>query len=303
MFFCFMNRSMRKNENKKPQAHTVSNSRRAWQGTSLKASLTVEAALSLPIVLFAAVLLMMPMKIMDTHRKMQAVAETVCADVSKYAYTGDKVKDGVDKIDRTGIIGTIVSYVESGSIGVYTASKAKKAADDNYLKNVSGLRTRCFIDDDVVTIVLDYKYSLPFVSFFGLGGLSQTAVSSRRGWVGLDGALGGDKDGDDDDDEWVWIGANSTRYHLTPDCHYLSNVFISATVDASGKSAYSGGRKYTPCDRCGKNAKPGQSVFVLKAGGKFHTTKDCNSLAAYVKKVKKSSVEYLGPCSYCGKGK
>ena len=285
------------------QARSAVFGRRMCSGTSCRGSLTLEAALSLPVIIFAMVLLMTPFKIISASGKMQAAAETVCADVSRYAYTKMQIKSGKPLTDDSGLMGDMIDAAASVALGEYTAGKAKQEVADANLVYVTGLNTECMIENDTITIVLDYKYRLPFLSLFGIDGMSQSVVSSRRAWTGKNGSgvSGGSDESGESDDEWVWIGANPTRYHLTPDCHYLSNNFQTGTVTGNSKTQTINGKKYTACARCAGSCKSGMTVYVLPAGSHFHTSQDCSALAAYVKKVKKNTVEHLGPCSYCGK--
>ena len=60
----------------------------------LRASLTLEAALVLPLVIFASVCLMLPAKLMITERKLQAGLEAAGEELSQYAYLLDSVEQG-----------------------------------------------------------------------------------------------------------------------------------------------------------------------------------------------------------------
>jgi len=93
----------------------------------------------------------------------------------------------------------------------------------------------------------------------------------------------------------VYIGKNSTRYHLSASCHYLSNEGSSAVVGSDMKAA---GR--TACDRCADHVMVGQTVYITENGDKYHADKGCSAMKAYPKMVRKSEVEYMGCCSYCG---
>lgn len=55
----------------------------------MSASMTVEAAIALPLFVFLAIALMMPMKWLDTQRKMQTVIERRCENLSQYAYLAE----------------------------------------------------------------------------------------------------------------------------------------------------------------------------------------------------------------------
>ena len=79
------------NNNTPLQAHKRGNSEKDKR-VYLKASLTVEAALGLPLILFAMVVLLMPLRIMNADMRMQAAAEAVVIDVSKYQYTVKELK-------------------------------------------------------------------------------------------------------------------------------------------------------------------------------------------------------------------
>lgn len=46
----------------------------------------------------------------------------------------------------------------------------------------------------------------------------------------------------------------------------------------------------------------GGLVYILPSGEVYHGKQDCSSLAYYVQKVRRSEVEYMGVCSYCGSG-
>lgn len=100
------------------------------------------------------------------------------------------------------------------------------------------------------------------------------------------------------------MGRDSTRYHLSPSCHYISNqITAAAYADViSGVLRNSGGCRYKACRYCGKTVSTGGLVYILPSGEVYHGKQDCSSLAYYVQKVRRSEVEYMGVCSYCGSG-
>ena len=283
---------------------------RAWSGVSdgsrdVPASLTVEAALGLPLVLFAMMLLMTPFRVMNAERKMQAVCERVCMDVCEYAYTvrelklGNKVNSAVkEAADGFG------DYFESGALGGYAAVRAKIAAEDENVTITDFLETECMVENDVVTVRLDYEYRLPF-SLFGIGPLTQTVVSSRRAWTGASDSGDGGTPGAEEDDQWVYIGKNheTTRtYHLDPHCSYLANdEIIAVTVTGSGNLKNSIGARYSACSVCGAAAVTvGQKVYILPGGNVYHSDPGCRAIIAYMQCVKLSTIPGYHPCVRCG---
>ncbi len=290
----------------------------------LKASLTVEAALVLPLMLFCMILLLMPLHMMNADRKVQKICEDVAGDVSKYMYTineynrgntgnrgyssgtdqsGKGVQQGAEG-SHGGAAGSdniLSMYKDIGdgpSLGAFAAARIKSGIDDGRLKIVNVLNSDIDSRDDMITIRIDYAYKLPF-KVFDLGFLQQEAVASRRAWVGASGSTkteGGTAEDGTEEDEWVYIGKNPTRYHLTSTCHYLYNDWKSAVVGTNGKANGKG-----PCDICGSGAAPGQTVFITPGGDKFHTGTDCTAMKSYPQMVRRSEVEHLGCCSYCRK--
>ena len=56
--------------------------------------MAVEAAISLSLFLFFIVLLMLPMKIMNTRRQVQAALESVGENAAQYIYIEEQTKNG-----------------------------------------------------------------------------------------------------------------------------------------------------------------------------------------------------------------
>jgi len=262
----------------------------------LKASLTVEAALVLPLILFCIILLMMPLHMMNADRKVQKVCEDVASDVSKYLYTVNELNKGTlnsSSSENDSRISTYMDIADGPALGAFAAARIKSEVDDQRLKIVNVLNSDLDSRDDMVTVRIDYAYKLPF-NVFDMGFLQQEVTASRRAWVGADGSM--DRGGEAVDEEWVYIGKNPTRYHLSATCHYLYNDWKRAIVVASGKAD---GK--APCDICGRTAVPGQTVYITPNGDKYHTDTGCPAMKAYPQMVRKSEVEHLGCCSYCAK--
>lgn len=59
-----------------------------------RGSLTLEAALCFPLVVFFYVILIMPMILMDRQRQIQAAVESVGEEISQYAYVSYLYKSG-----------------------------------------------------------------------------------------------------------------------------------------------------------------------------------------------------------------
>ena len=294
--------------------------RRTAPGTRLfAASLTVEAALVLPLFLFAMYLLILPLRMMDTAREMQQVCESVCQDTVQLLYLRSLTKkEGADAGGGEGTDGSggsgevspadveetvtdlrLEGALTGNAVGLAAAAKARALVKDGYVVHLLSLRSSVFGDGETVRLTLDYDYRLPF-SVFGLGSIHQSVTAVRRAWTGrteggLTSASGG---GGSADSETVYVGKNSTRYHSSPSCHYLSNDLTAVSYASVSGERNSGGKKYHPCSRCAKGVTGG-TVYISPSGTSFHTTESCSAITSYGRPVLKSEVAHLGPCSYC----
>lgn len=267
---------------------TVKFEKRVW----LSASLTVEAALSLSLFLFASMIMMVPMKMMDNQRRIQAGMEAYGEELSQMAYLLYLDIDQTGSENQGGL-GAAAELVA----GAYGYQKATKYVEDGVITGISFLRSHILEDGETICLIMDYHMNLPF-SVFRISRIPMSTVTYRRAWVGKKGRVG-DGDNHEQEEIIVYVGRGSTRYHLRSTCHYLDNQIISYKTDEVDQIRNQYGGKYSPCSVCGKLAVSGGTVFVLPSGSSYHGRFDCTAISAYVKAVPLSSVAYLGACGYC----
>lgn len=270
---------------------------------SAPASMTLETALALSLFIFAAVSLILPMKIMTTERRVQAGLEAIGEDFCRYAYIQEAVEKG-NLVSIPGADDFAKGFCRNLSAGVaagYAQVRVMEHIDTGNVTSVTMLRSAIREDGETFDLVLDYKIRMPF-PVLGLGAVSRTARCCRRAWIGKEGKdEGAGGDGEKEEDEIVYVGKDSTRYHRDRGCHYLTNSLTAVSYDTVENSRNDSGKKYYACAVCGKSAASGSVVYIMPSGTSFHTTKNCTAIIAYVKAVRLSEVAYLGPCSYCSR--
>lgn len=163
------------------------------------------------------------------------------------------------------------------------------------VQKVSLGRSRLLTDGETMDLIVDYEISLPF-SVFGLKAVKQTNRSFRRAWVGEEGKYKAAEDGREDT-TIVYVGKNSTRYHISSTCHYLYNDLTAVPANDIGSRRNKEGRTYSPCARCENEIR--STVYIMPSGRHYHSTPSCSAINAYVSEAVKSEVEYMGGCSYC----
>lgn len=267
------------------------------------ASMTVEAALVLTLLIFASVSLILPMRILNTERRVQAGLEAVGEQFSQYAYLRD-VMEREDSSSAKGADGFAKSFcrqLEAGVAEGYAQARAMEHADTGNIGRVTMVRSEIMEDGEHFDLILDYSIRMPF-PVLGLGEVRRTARCRRRAWIGRAGKEGtGADDETVEKDETVYVGKDGSRYHRNRNCHYLTNQLSPVAWEQVADRRNKSGGKYHACAVCGGQAGAGDTVYILPEGGSYHTTKVCTAILAYVRCAKLSEVEHLGPCSYCSR--
>jgi hypothetical protein len=231
---------------------------------------------------------MMPFRILDVERQVQANVETVGEEISQTAYFSmfsEEKEEGME------LVTSLTAYG-------YAEARVRAKLENLPVERISLLSSRLLTDGETVDLVVNYELRLPF-SIFGLGSVKRTSRSYHRAWIGKEGIGTGAEGTADDEDEIVYIGKNSTRYHKTRTCHYLDNRLQTVALSKIENYRNKSGSRYNPCSRCGRLAET--VVYIMESGEHYHSTSSCTAILAYVSAVPKSQVEYLGPCSYCYK--
>lgn len=261
-------------------------------------SMTIEGALSLTVFLFMAVLLVIPMRIMNTERQMQEALESVGEDIAQYAYL-KTLGDDIDKVkgaETDSSIHQAAGIAADAGGKLYGTQKIKEMTDTEQIRNISLFRSSILEDGYTIDLIVDYEICLPF-SIFHIDALKRQLRCCRRAWTGMEG--GKNKKGDrEDEEEIVYIGKGSTRYHKNRFCHYLFNDISQEDLTSLEWIRNSQGKRYRPCSVCGKEITGG-TVYIMPSGESYHSRADCRAIVAYVEAVPLKTVEHMGPCSYC----
>ncbi|WP_147348039.1 hypothetical protein [Clostridium sp. AM58-1XD] len=266
--------------------------------------MTVEAAMCLTLFLFMTVILMIPMKIMNTERKMQAALEAVGEDMAQYAYLTDQADSGLKgEAANTGQAGEYLlqaaCYFAEKGAKIYTAEKIREKADTDAVVKISAAGSSILEDGITIDLIVEYEIRLPF-PIFRMDTLKRQLRCCRRAWVGKSGDRG-DEIRREEKGKMVYIGKDSIRYHESRTCHYLFNDISGVDFGRIGSMRNRSGSKYRPCSICGRNITGG-TVYIMPSGESYHSDKSCRAITAYVQSVPVESVESLGPCSYCSGG-
>lgn len=261
-------------------------------GTS-RGSLTVEAALVIPIFLFAIAALLSFTDILRLQMKMDSAMSQCAREMAVYGYAQSVLlPDGTEELPLP---------VEALFAETYVRSRVLSELGSDYLfrSPAGGSQGIHFIgsrimERDRIELHSAY-YVVPFFTLSPKAGFltGQTAVA--RAFTGYDNLSAADMA---QKEEYVYITPEGKAYHKERSCHYLDlsieKVFEDELTDLRNQN----GGIYYACPLC-KDAGGGSTVFVTNYGDKYHRDVLCSGLKRTVEMVPISQVGNRTPCHKC----
>ena len=242
--------------------HPSNSNKEGASALGSKASVTVEAALAIPIFLFAVLSLIYMLEIQSVRTCIrsaaQSAAKTAAEDtvmlpvVNIVKFRQDMIEAaGADRLDR--------SILAGGSLGLNCSR--------TYMSLITG----------EIHVSVGYSVRLPFPKFANLTAKFSEEMKVKA-WTGYS-----KRDGNSDDE-----------------CTYLQlSVRFVPYSELSGIRNEDGGR-YHKCDKC-VHGDAFAGVYITSTGGKYHNSLSCSGLKRTIHAVKKSEVGVRGGCSRCSK--
>lgn len=263
--------SLRQNIRKRKRIGSVS--REALSHALLRGSLTLEAALVLPLFLFAVATILSLFLLMQTQ---YVVGNSLAQAVSDTALMRNRTPKQVKTL-------TQAAFYKNLAVQKCPLSMIKGGAAGFSWKNTN-------VDNAYIDACVTYDIKLP-LNFFGKGAMRVADECRVHRWTGRQKEGAGEGEG-----EWVFVTPTQSVYHGSRNCSHLKLSIKTVSTAAIKK----GSASYAPCGHCAKGRKKGGVVYVTAQGGRYHCRIDCSGLKRTVYMVKKSQVKGKGPCSRCG---
>ncbi len=242
-----------------------------------RGSMTVEAALTIPLFLFAVLCLVYLLEIQAVQFSVRAAAQSAAKEAAQEAallpalnpvsLKSDIVNTvGADRLER--------SIISGGSAGIQCWT--------SYFDTGRG----------TIHICVAYRVRLPFPDYTNLGSRVNCEFEVKA-WTGYK------KPGlESEDDSIVYITEHGRVYHSDYHCTYLQlSIQFVPYSGLSGLRNESGGR-YHACEKC-VHGSTMAGVYITGYGNKYHNSLSCSGLKRSIRAVKKSEVSGMGGCSRC----
>ena len=238
------------------------------------ASVTVEAALVLPVFFLAILTFIFMIRIAGCQDDVfWALVRT-----AKEAAVQEALYENTTSISRGYMTVKVNQYVENCN-GYIRLTKSKIMEENSE-----------------IDLIAEYEIPLP-VALFSIRSVPVKQRVKTRAFVGVE-----ERSSETGANEIVYITKSGRVYHRKKNCTYL-NLTISwiKYQDLSGIRNESGG-KYKACHSCCKNKKYKQNdrVYIANYGDRFHSSKTCCRIVRTIEKIKKTEVGSRLPCSKCG---
>ena len=240
-----------------------------------RASVTIEAAISITIFLFVTISLSSFLAMMYGQLSIEEKINNISMETSKAKYFVKYDKEEGEKYKSMAEVGYISARVLSDF-----KTEGKLICNPNPVQSS--------MDNGMVDVVLSYDIKIPFTTYRW----NVTQRAKTKDWTGTDLVEPG---------EIVYITKHGTVYHRSKECkHLVINIkeVPFAELDILRNKS---GHKYKKCSYCVRKQPLGVStVLITPDGDRYHNSLDCLGLTRSVIEVDIKDVGDKGPCSACG---
>ncbi len=266
---------------------------------TLRASITLEASMALPLFIFFFVNIMTLFNIVKVQSDMEAALHQTGSEMSLMAFDvmfGKEAILGEDQDDLSGISAAAgILYAKNEIEGRLKDKKGTECIKGG-IGGVTFLGSKILTDGDVIDIVMDYRVK-PMIPLIGFKAFGAESRYFGHAWTGYDISNGLYVEGAED--EFVYVTEHGEVYHRSVDCEHLHLSIRSLDFRKLKSERNKDGKKYYPCEYCGSGIGGG-NVFITTYGDRYHSSVNCPGLKRKIYTIPLSEVGGRRCCSSCG---
>lgn len=282
------------------------------------ASLTVEAALLLPVVLSVFLFFLSLLQIVRAEQQIYYAAAELAEETAACGYLLKYASQETEALwDSDGEYFKAAEFAldilqGAGDALWFRNAMQKKLADAGCINavvdgGVSGIDfwgSEIYAEDEMAVVCMNFKISFPvFRSFLPKLPFRKSVVMRSFSGVGdFERGEGSGEDSGAKEEGFVFVTESGTVYHVRETCTYIRLSVQQAAGSGIADMRNQYGGKYYPCEACMKDGTVPEKVWVTKTGTRCHTKKDCGKIKRTVKKLPVSEASAYRPCSRCAKG-
>ena len=245
-----------------------------------KGSMTLEAAMVVPVFFFAMLCMVYLFEIMSIQTTMRNAIYSVGKEIAQQAYSSPMISTygiqqhvikniGAEKLDS--------SIIAGGANGINCGNSTS--------------------DWNTAVIDLSVRYDLEIpILMFRIPAISQEETLRVKGWTGYVAGADGEET-----NEVVYVTDYGLVYHKSMSCTYLELSIQAVSASEIENLRSESGAKYYPCELCGNDAISAGRVYITNYGTRYHTSLECSKVKRNIYAVPIDEVYGLGGCSKCVK--
>lgn len=248
-------------------------------------SMSVEAALLIPLFMFFFLHLSGVIEMLRLHGKVQAALWNVGNRTVIYTETfaeemGELSHDAVSYLV---IRDQMISYLDRKYLEESPLVYGKDGL--NYL------RSEYLDDQDCVDIVVTYQVE-PILSLFPIPYRRMYNRYYGRAWTGYDVGL------ENSAKQYVYITEQGEVWHTTPYCSYLYHEILMVKARDIAEQKNARGKKYILCEFC-QDEQQGTYVYYTAEGERYHLKRKCTAIYKDIRAIVWQEDLPYRKCSRC----
>ena len=281
-------------------------------GRPLPASLTLEAALTLPLLITVLYGFFFFFLAIVLHIRMQSALDRVGQKLAAWFYIVEQGRDRLmqymdheegEKDEALPQIGSWdISDLGSMAVDMVMAETVVKAmltdvfhgqfAGEEVVEGGTGgiSMLASYYDRNTKVLHLRATYTILFPLFtFPRIRITVVQRSAHRAWVGKPFE-------NPPEQKYVYVTDTGKVYHTSLSCSYLKLTIKEVPLSSVDSRRNSDGARYHECERCGKGE--GATVFLTSCGDAYHSNRNCPGLKRTVNSVPEEETN-LPICTRC----
>lgn len=260
----------------------------------LSGSMTLEAAMIIPLYMFVLLALYSTIDMMRLQGEFQMRLTQIGKEIALYSAANDLLEEDTGEEDISvaeNVLG--VMYAQTAFQNSFSEEYLERMGVRNDSRGISFLRSGFFAEEDIVDLVITYEME-PLCNF---GGWSDFLLVNRcrmKAWTGYECG-----ETSDNSERMVYVTETGSVYHLSRSCTYLSLSIVAVKYEDLENYANADGSSYRFCALC--DYEPGATVFITSFGDCYHASLTCSGLRRTISVIPISQVGERGACSRCGR--
>lgn len=264
-------------------------------------SMTVEAAIVLPLFLFFFLNLGCAIELIRLHCNLELalcdVGRRICIYQPMLTAIGeeaDEPKSPPAWWSEVKDISLSYAYIKKEVTEFMGKEYLNSSPIQDGTAGLQFMESEIFDAKDCVDIVVTYK-AAPFMNVVGFRPFRMSNRYYAHLWNGF--AISG-REPEDEDQGVVYVAENGEVYHEDRSCGHLLLHIQTVSLDEARVRRNADGEKYVSCEICAENSL-NESVYIAWEGTAIHWKRDCPGLKRTIYTIPRSKAGKYRPCRDC----